>query len=44
MNRPRVGCSAVTSGSLAPRHGTARPQVTDVGTASNMEGSCEYIQ
>jgi len=22
----------------------ARPQVTDGGTASNMEGSCEYIE
>jgi len=25
-------------------HGMARPQVEDVGTASNMEGSCEYIE
>jgi hypothetical protein len=23
-------------------HGMARPQVADGGTASNMEGSCEY--
>jgi len=28
-----------------PRHhGMARPQVADGGTASNMEGSCEYIE
>jgi len=25
-------------------HGMARPQVVDGGTASNMEGSCEYIE
>jgi hypothetical protein len=25
-------------------HGMARPQAKDVGTASNMEGSCEYIE
>ena len=25
-------------------HGMARPQVADGGTASNMEGSCEYIE
>jgi len=25
-------------------HGMVRPQVADGGTASNMEGSCEYIQ
>ena len=31
------------SGSLSPRDGAWRPQVEDGGTASNMEGSCEYI-
>ena len=25
-------------------HGMARPQVADEGTASIMEGSCEYIE
>jgi hypothetical protein len=25
-------------------HGMARTQVTDGGTASDMEGSCEYIE
>ena len=25
-------------------HGMARPQVADGGTASGMEGSCEYIE
>jgi len=25
-------------------HGMARPQVADRGTASFMEGSCEYIE
>jgi len=25
-------------------HGMARPQVMDRGTASDMEGSCEYIE
>jgi len=25
-------------------HGTARPHVADGGTASDMEGSCEYIE
>ena len=25
-------------------HGMARPQVADGGTASDMEGSCEYIE
>jgi hypothetical protein len=25
-------------------HGVARPQVADGGTASDMEGSCEYIE
>ena len=25
-------------------HGTARPQVADGGMASDMEGSCEYIE
>jgi len=25
-------------------HGMARPQVADGGTASNVEGSCEYIE
>jgi len=25
-------------------HGMARPQVADGGTASNPEGSCEYIE
>ena len=25
-------------------HGVGRPQVADGGTASNMEGSCEYIE
>jgi len=25
-------------------HGMARPQVADEGTASDMEGSCEYIE
>ena len=29
-------------GSLLPRHGAS--QVADGGTASNMEGSCEYIE
>lgn len=30
---------------VGPRHhGMARPQVADVGTASNMENSCEYIE
>ena len=28
----------------ACHHGMARPQVADGGTASNMEGSCEYIE
>jgi len=28
-----------------PRHhGIARPQVADGGAASNVEGSCEYIE
>jgi hypothetical protein len=26
------------------QHGMARPQVADGGTASNMEGSSEYIE
>jgi len=26
------------------QHGMARPHVADGGTASNMEGSCEYIE
>ena len=26
------------------RHGMVRPQVADGGTASKMEGSCEYIE
>ena len=26
------------------QHGMARPHVADRGTASNMEGSCEYIE
>jgi len=25
-------------------HGMAHPQVVDGGTASNMEGSCKYIE
>jgi len=25
-------------------HGMARPQVADRGTASDMEGSCKYIE
>jgi len=25
-------------------HGMARPQVADGGAASDMEGSCEYIE
>jgi hypothetical protein len=25
-------------------HGMARPQVADGGTASSMEGNCEYIE
>ena len=25
-------------------HGMARPQVADGGTASDMEGSCEYVE
>ena len=25
-------------------HGMARPQVVEGGTASNMEGNCEYIE
>ena len=25
-------------------HGMTRPQIADGGTASNMEGSCEYIK
>jgi len=30
---------------VGPRHhGMTRPQVADGGTASNMEGSCEYIE
>jgi hypothetical protein len=30
---------------VAPRHyGMARPQIADGGTASYMEGSCEYIE
>ena len=30
---------------VGPRHhGMARPQVADGGTASDMEGSCEYIE
>ena len=28
---------------LKKLHSMARPQVADVGTASNMEGSCEYV-
>ena len=35
----------VTDHSVGPgHHGMARPQVVDGGTASNMEGSCEYIE
>jgi len=34
---------AVISGSLSPQHGVSRPQVAAGGTASNMEGRCEYI-
>jgi hypothetical protein len=30
--------------SVPRHHGMARPQVADGGTASNMEGSCEYIE
>jgi len=26
------------------QHGVARPQVADRGTASDKEGSCEYIE
>jgi hypothetical protein len=30
---------------MRPCHyGMTRPQVADGGTASNMEGSCEYIE
>jgi hypothetical protein len=29
---------------LFRHHGTAFPQVADGGTASNIEGSCEYIE
>jgi len=32
------------NGSLSPWHGAAHHQVADGGTASNMEGSCEYIE
>jgi hypothetical protein len=34
--------TAVIGGSLSPRHSI--PQVADGGTASSMEGSCEYIE
>jgi len=30
--------------SVISHTGRARPQVADGGTASNMEGSCEYIE
>jgi len=33
---------SMKSGSLSPQH--THPQVADGGTASNMEGSCEYIE
>ena len=33
---------SVVSGSC--HHGMAHPQVVDGGTASSMEGSCEYIE
>jgi hypothetical protein len=30
---------------VGPRHhGMARPQVAGLGTACNMEGSCQYIE
>ena len=35
---------AVISGSLSPQHGVLCPQVAAGGTASNMEGSCEYVE
>jgi len=30
--------------STSCHHGMARPLIADVGTSSNMEGSCEYIE
>jgi hypothetical protein len=42
VNRPRVRRLAVISGFC--HHDMARPQVPDGGTASNVEGSCEYIE
>jgi hypothetical protein len=34
-----------TPWSVGPcHHGMARPQVADGGTASNLDGSCEYIE
>jgi hypothetical protein len=42
VNRPRVRRWAVISGFC--HHDVARPQVADGGTASNIEGSCEYIK
>ena len=35
-------CIYVTTGPC--HYGMARPQVADGGTASDMEGSCEYIE
>jgi hypothetical protein len=29
---------------LSCHHGAARPEVADGGTASNLEGNCEYIE
>ena len=38
-------CRQTRTSSLGPcHHNMARPQVADGGTASNMEGSCEYIE
>jgi hypothetical protein len=31
-------------GEVPFHHGMTRPQVADGGTASNMEGSCKYIE
>jgi len=35
----------ITQSMISPcHHGMAHPQVLDGGMASNMEGSCEYIE
>jgi len=44
-----IGISISTSISISWQvgpchHGMASPQVADGGTASNMEGNCEYIE